>query len=157
MHLTALNQIMKQIKITILAIILTSLSGCYDNVISSIPDYPVHLQLNLTTTYPTFKNSINQYLLFEKRIFETDAIGFGGIIVYTGFDGAYYAFDMACPHEAKREIKVYPNDLGQAVCKECGTVYDMSYGIGNPTSGPAEETLKRYRTSLSGDVLYVLR
>ncbi len=148
---------MKYFKLTIILIVLASFTACYDKVISSIPDYPVYLQLNLTTTYPTFRNSVNQYLLFEKRIFETDAIGYGGIIVYTGFDGEYYAFDMACPHEAKIEIKVKPNDLGQVVCSECGTVYDISYGIGNPVSGPAKETLKRYRTSLSGDVLYVLR
>ncbi len=147
----------KHFKIMIFVFVTTCFSACYDNVISSIPDYPVHLQLNLTTTYPTFRNSINQYLIFEKRIFETDAIGFGGIIVYTGFDGNYYAFDMACPHEAQREIKVYPNNLGQAVCNGCGTVFDISYGIGNPSSGPAKETLKRYKTSQSGDVLYIYR
>ena len=141
----------------LLFLIPTAFSSCYDNVISSIPDYPVRLQLNLTTTYPTFKNSVNQYLLFEKRIFETDMIGFGGILVYTGFDGEYYAFDMACPYESKSTIKVFPNDVGQAVCKECGSVYDIGYGIGNPSSGPADEVLKRYKTSISGDVLYISR
>ena len=135
----------------------STFSSCYDNVISSIPDYPVRLQLNLTTTYPTFKNSVNQHLLFEKRIFETDMIGYGGILVYSGFDGIYYAFDMACPYEAKSTIKVYPNDVGQAVCKECGSVYDIGYGIGNPSSGPAKEVLKRYKASISGDVLYISR
>ena len=51
-------------------------SGCDDNYVSSIPSYPVGLQLNLTSTYSTFKNSTNQFLLFEKRINETDRIGF---------------------------------------------------------------------------------
>ncbi|MDO9152516.1 MAG: hypothetical protein Q7U47_02205 [Paludibacter sp.] len=144
-------------KSLLLLLFTAAFSGCYDNVISSIPDYPVRLQLNLTTTYPTFRNSVNQYLLFEKRILATDYIGFGGILVYTGFDGEYYAFDMACPYEAKNDIKVYPNDLGQAVCKKCGTVFDIDSGVGNPSSGPAKEVLKRYRTSLSGDVLYISR
>jgi len=143
--------------IFLILIFSTAFSSCYDNVISSIPDYPVRLQLNLTTTYPTFKNSVNQFLLFEKRRFETDYIGFGGILVYTGFDGEYYAFDMACPYEAKNTIRAYPNDIGQAICKECGSVFDISYGIGNPSSGPAKEVLKRYKTSISGDVLYISR
>lgn len=137
--------------------IAATLQGCNDNPVSSIPDYPVHLQLNLTTTYPTFKNSVNQFLLFEKRRFETDYTGFGGILVYTGFDGNYYAFDMACPYEAKNSIKVYPNEIGQAICKECGSVFDISYGIGNPVSGAAKEVLKRYKTSVSGDILYISR
>lgn len=131
------------------------LASCNDNIRSSIPDYPVYLDLNLTTTYPTFKNNINESLIFKQRIFETDRIGFGGILVYVGFDGNYYAFDMACPYEAKQTVRVYPNDVGQAVCEKCGSVFDIGYGIGNPSSGPAKEVLKRYRTSLSGDNLII--
>jgi len=145
------------LKLSILIFFSAIFTGCYDNVISSIPDYPVHLQLNLTTTYPTFKNSVNQYLLFKKRIYETDYIGYGGILVYSGFDGEYYAFDIACPYEANKDIEVYPNDLGQAVCEKCGSVFDIGYGIGNPSSGPAKEALKRYKTSFSGDVLNIYR
>jgi len=144
-------------KIIFSAFLAITLVSCYDNVISSIPDYPVNLQLNLTTTYPTFKNSVNQFLLFEVRIKETDRIGFGGILVYTGLDGNYYAFDMACPYEAKYNIRVYPNEIGQAVCKSCGSVFDIGYGIGNPSKGPAKEVLKRYRAILSGDMLYISR
>jgi len=86
-------------------------SGCDDNYVSSIPSYPVGLQLNLTSTYSTFKNSTNQFLLFEKRINETDRIGFGGILVYSDVDlddsgnTIYHAFDMACPYEVKRDVR----------------------------------------------------
>jgi nitrite reductase/ring-hydroxylating ferredoxin subunit len=116
---------------------------------------PVYLDLNLTATYPTFKNSVNQYLVFENRIKETDRIGYGGIIVNTGFDGTYYAFDMSCPHEAKYNIKVKPNSNGQAICDSCHTVYDIGYGIGNPSSGVSKHPLKRYKTYLSQDILYI--
>ena len=141
----------------------TSTTGCYDNVQSSIPDLPVSLQLNLTTTYPTFKNSSNQYLLFEKRYLETDRIGYGGILVCTGValddygNSTYFAFDMACPYEADKDVKVYPdeNSLGKVVCEKCGSVFDVGYGFGNPLSGPAKETLKKYRTTISGDYLIV--
>jgi len=142
-----------------LLVLLINLStiSCNDNYISSIPDFPVSLELNLTTTYPNFRNSTNHYLTFTKPVTVSDRIGFGGILVYTGFDGEYYAFDMSCPYEAKSNIRVYPNDLGQAVCEGCGTVFDIGYGIGNPSSGKAKEVLKRYKTTLSGDVLYISR
>jgi hypothetical protein len=121
--------------------------------------------LNLTSTYPTFKNSTNQYLFFETKRFETDRIGFGGILVCSGigFDDygntLYYAFDMACPYEVKRDIRVYPaeNELGKVACEECGSVYDVGFGFGIPTSGPSKEALKRYRASLSGDILHISR
>jgi len=146
------------IKYIVLALIINlSLAGCNDNYYSSIPDFPVSLDLNLTSTYPTFRNSINQSLTFTKPIFTTDRIGFGGILIYTGFDGEYYAFDMSCPYEAKQNIRVYPNGLGQAICEGCGSVFDIGYGIGNPSSGKAKETLKRYKTSLSRDILSIFR
>jgi hypothetical protein len=132
-----------------------SFGSCTDNIQSSIPDYPVSLQLNLTSTYPTFRNSYNKSLTFTKGVSVTDRVGFGGILVYTGFDGTYYAFDMACPYEIKSTVRVYPNDIGQAVCEKCGSVFDIGYGIGNPSTGPAKEALKRYKTSLSGDILYI--
>lgn len=133
------------------------LAGCNDNIQSSIPDYPVYLDLNLTSTYPTFKNNINQSLAFTKRILETDRIGYGGILVYVGFDGEYYAFDMSCPYEVKTNVRVYPNGLGQAVCEKCGSVYEIGYGGGFPSSGPSKEVLKSYKAMLSGDVLYITR
>jgi len=132
-------------------------AGCNDNIQSSIPDYPVYLELNLTSTYPTFRNSYNKSLTFIKGVTLTDRVGYGGILAYTGFDGSYYAFDMACPYEAKQSIRVHPNDIGQAVCEKCGSVFDIGYGIGNPSSGPAKEVLKRYHASLSGDILYITR
>ncbi|HEY6913875.1 MAG TPA: hypothetical protein VI413_04295, partial [Paludibacter sp.] len=142
-------------------------ASCDDTYISPIPDFPVYLELNLTTTYPTFRNSSNKSLIFIKgttpNIPERAATGYGGILVYSGvmLDDAgntiYYAFDMSCPYEHKQKILVHPNDKGQAICDSCKTIFDISYGIGNPTSGPAKQTLRRYKTNLSGDILYITR
>ena len=143
------------------------LTSCNDTIISSIPDYPVYLELNLSSTYPIFRNSINASLTFTKPITAIDRIGYGGILVYSGFDGAYYAFDMSCPYEHLSTVRVYPNGQGQAVCQKCGTVYDIGYGVGNPskrirpnlpdTTALSKEVLKRYHTALSGEVLYITR
>ena len=150
--------------ITILALFFVS---CNDNVISSIPDYPVYLNLNLTSTYPTFRNSHLHYILFAKGINVIDRVGFGGILVVTGIDGSYYAFDMSCPYEANKDILVFPNGSkeknateyfshnGQVVCEKCGSVFDITSGFGNPISGKAKETLKRYKANLSGDILSI--
>ena len=143
------------------------IAGCDDTYISSIPDYPVYLELNLVTTYPIFRNSINKSMTFLTPITAIERIGYGGVLVYTGFDGAYYAFDMSCPYEHKSTVRVYPNELGQAICEKCGTVYDIGYGVGNPskrirpnlpdTTALAKEVLKRYRTSMQNDYLYITR
>lgn len=143
------------------------IAGCDDTYISSIPDYPVYLELNLVTTYPIFRNSINKSMTFLTPVTAIERIGYGGILVYTGFDGAYYAFDMSCPYEHKSTVRVHPNELGQAICEKCGTVYDIGYGVGNPskrirpnlpdTTALAKEVLKRYRTSMQNDYLYITR
>lgn len=148
---------MKSLLKYIALVIFTSLPivGCNDNVISSIPDFPVYLELNLTSTYPTFRNSFNKFLTFEKPVFVTDRIGYGGILVYTDLNGEYCAFDLSCPYEAKPTIRVVPNNIGQAVCEGCGSVFDLTSGIGNPISGKAKEVLKRYKATLSGDILYI--
>jgi nitrite reductase/ring-hydroxylating ferredoxin subunit len=136
-------------------------ASCDDTYKSSIPDYPVHLELNLAAEYSTFRNSTNKSFTFIRGITpgipETNYTGFGGILVYSGFDGQYYAFDMSCPYEAKQNIRVHPNDIGQAICDSCKTVFNIGYGIGDPASGPAKETLRRYKTNLSGDILYITR
>ncbi len=140
--------------------------SCDDNYRSSIPNVPVSLQLNLTAKYPTFKNSSNQFLLLETGELVYDRVGYGGILVYSGLspddsgNTIYYAFDMSCPYEADRNTKVYPTEdggLGEVVCEKCGSVYDIGFGFGNPISGPSKEPLKKYHTSVSGDVLYISR
>ena len=137
------------------------LISCNDTYVSSIPDFPVSLELNLTAQYPTFRNSVNKSMTFIKgttpNLPETSYTGYGGILVYTGLDGGYYAFDLSCPYEHKQTTRVKPNDKAQAICDSCGTVFNIGYGIGDPSSGPAKETLRRYKTNLSGDILYISR
>lgn len=153
------------IKCYILVVFLAfSLASCNDNVQSTIPNYPVRLNLELTAQYPNFKNSFGQFLYFTAPVKQGEAVGYGGIIIFSGNDDngntIYYAYDMACPFEAKNNIRVYPDSTGfsQVVCEKCGSVFGVDYGSGYPVSGPAKEAkefLKQYRTSLSGDNLYI--
>ena len=140
--------------------------SCERNYVSSIPNYPVGMRINLTTDYPNFKNSTGQILTFTERKLDIDRLGFGGILLCTGLmtddfgNSLYYAYDMACPYEADLKVRVYPMEegLGRVKCEKCGTEYNVGYGFGDPDTetGPATEILKRYRVTISGDYLTVL-
>ena len=138
------------------------LSSCENEDQRRIPEASVYMELNLAASYPTFRNSVNDTLVFThpRNGHPTDRVGYGGILVYTFVNGTetnYCAFDLCCPNEVNPLIRVYPNDQGQAVCKSCGTVYQLLTGTGLVESGPSRWNLKRYTTHLSGDILYISR
>lgn len=157
-------------KIVSLAFLCFVIESCEEQYISPIPNYPVNLELNLTASYPTFTNP-NDVMEFQKPVKATDATGYGGILVYIDFDSNYRAFDMGCPYEADSALmsnppRVHSNGLGQVVCEKCKSVYDISYGLGNPIDGPAYDKtyvknsekrifLKTYLARRQGDYLYI--
>lgn len=149
-----------------LLLLTTILNACYDNYVSSVPTMPVNLKIDFTGKYNNFKNSTYSFLVFEKPVYEADRLGFAGILLFSGMlddngNPTYYAFDMACTHEINQNSKVYPiEQTGFKVkCNTCGTVYDVSFGLGIPdtTSGPAREILRRYKVTVNDNFLYVYR
>jgi hypothetical protein len=125
------------------------LSSCIENTTSTIPDYPVRLNLNLMTEYAIFRNSTGESLVFEERIKEMDRIGFGGILVCTNYEGKYLAFDLACPYEAKQNVRVKVDGLF-ADCEECGARFDIyTSEFAFPVKGPTKQGLKKYKTALT--------
>jgi len=124
---------------------------------------PVSLKIDLSGKYNTFRNSTNEFLFFEKPVYDADRVGFAGILIYSGvnFDDngnpVYYAFDMACTHELSQSAKVYPvaGEFGKVKCAKCGTIYDVSLGFGNPVSGQSKEILRKYRVTVTDTYLYV--
>ena len=141
---------------------LLCLISCENEDQRRIPEASVYMELNLAASYPTFRNSVNDTLVFTRprNGHPTDRVGYGGILVYTfvnGTDLNYCAFDLCCPNEVNPNIRVNPNDRGEAVCKSCGTVYQLLTGTGMVISGPSKWNLKRYKVQLSGDMLYISR
>lgn len=149
--------------IIVFTLLVSLLTACDDNYVSSVPTAMVSLKIDLSGQYNTFKNSTNVFLKFEKPVYEADRVGFAGIIIYSGinFDdngnSVYYAFDMACTHEIKQDAKVYPVEgkYGQVKCIKCGSIYDVSLGFGNPISGPSKEILRKYKITSTENYLYV--
>lgn len=156
---------MKLLKLIIGSLGVLFAQSCEGPYISPIPDYPVSLNLNLTAQYPLFKNSSGQFLVFTKPVKATDLVGYGGILVCSGImlddygNSQYFAFDLACPNEVKTTIQVapLPDRPGEVKCPECGTVYNVGFGFGEPVSGPSKHPLKRYKTQLQNDFLYIYR
>lgn len=81
----------------------------------------------------------------------TDATytGFGGVLLVSNLYGMPIAYDLACPYEAKADIRIrVDKDALDAECPVCHSTYDIFGGEGRPTSGPAAERgygLTRYR------------
>jgi len=132
--------------------------GCDDNRRSPIPDYPVYLELDFLGEYSTFKGSKGESHTFITPVKAEDRLGYGGILVCTNYLGDYCAFDLACPYEAKRDIRVRPTDGLVAVCDSCGSQFDLwETTMGAPTKGPSKYPLKKYKVSVSDSKLIVYR
>jgi nitrite reductase/ring-hydroxylating ferredoxin subunit len=148
-------------KYTFTCLLFFLLSSCNKVYVSSIPDYPVYLELDLTFEDKNIL-PISAYKIFTPGNVNqaVERTGFGGVLVYHGLNSegldAYYAFDTACPYEASRTTTVtVSDDHLYAVCPKCQSRYELLNGIGNPVNGPGYERLKSYHVSGSGSKIYV--
>jgi len=122
------------------------LQSCEEEIYSSIPNYPVNITLDLD-----FGDNELVAALATKSITQprkgTDKLGYGGILVINGLSlngdiVNLYAYDLTCPVEVDRNIKIIPDEVGKARCPHCKAVYDISSGYGIPES----ETKLRLKT-----------
>ena len=120
---------------------------------SEIPYAIVYLKLDLRYEDKDLVGSLHHKSFTAPR-YDGERVGYSGVVVINGNTG-YYAYDLCCPHEARQSVRVKPSDVGTAKCPECGSEYDLSYGNGNPTSGPSQYTLRRYNVMHSGQELII--
>lgn len=80
--------------------------------------------------------------------------GFGGVLLVSNTIGEPVAYDLACPVECQRTVRIFVNNdtnLGQ--CPKCGSTFNIYYN-GQAMSGEAAEKrwpLQRYRVLMPGD------
>jgi hypothetical protein len=136
----------------------TSLQACDDEIFSPVPYAPVSFMLDLRFEDSELRN------LYALRTFTagrlgTDRLGYGGILVINGIGADevnLFAYDLACPVEVDRNVKVVAADnIGQVVCPKCKAVYNISNGSGSPVSG-SKYFLKAYRVSPQGNDRYLI-
>jgi len=133
-------------------LLLLAMVSCNDtdiNVDSPVPRYTVNLTVNIMIDAPILDTQGGYFVITEPRKYG-EYLGFGGIVIFHGFDGRFYAYDVCCPYECKREIRVEPSMAGIATCPVCGSEYDIGFGSGQATKLPSKYPLRRYTTVVSG-------
>lgn len=152
---------MKQVVGILVALVL--LTGCENvNRRSSVPNVPVNYTLYITREHPHFvvDNGFQTMCVTTKTatLLPYERIGYAGLLIWVGMDGAYHAADLCCPYCVQRN-KPLTIDGIFAICELCGEQYDISYGIGHPTKGVTIEPLKpynlSYRNMATGEQLYI--
>lgn len=107
----------------------------------------------------------HERFILEKRIpgnFPYTAMsytGYGGILLVSDVLGDPKAYDLSCPVECKRDIRVeIDTDKMLARCPKCGSTYDVFSLLGYPVGGPAAEKgygLRRYYVGPGRDGSYM--
>lgn len=87
------------------------------------------------------------------------ATGFGGVLLVGDVLGHPAAYDLACPVECRRDVRIFVNtDEMVGECPECHSKYDIFSLGGHPLSGPAANDgygLRRYTVG-AGSADYML-
>lgn len=148
-------------------------SACDTVVENRIPAMPVSIDLSDRGTWSTYgvagMGDYNYFVFMpgSERLpagfpyKTTSATGFGGVLLIMGMDPftldtmTPLAYDMACPVERQRDIRVAINQNLEAVCPVCDSHYNVLTGGGAPTAGPAltgesKYGLQRYSCSPTG-------
>ena len=133
-------------------VLLFAMVACDKPQINPIPNWQVDFTIDVRFADDDLFLSPSAKIITEPR-FETDRLGFAGLILTRDVLGDLHAFDRACPFEAER-ITVLELDGIFAKCSKCGSVFDLTNGFGNRISGPSEFDLKRYTVVFSSNLQY---
>lgn len=133
-------------------VLLFSMLSCEKSYESLIPFAAVRLELDIYFQDKVLSPIMGYKIYTQENVDQAGELtGYGGVLVYHAVDDQYYAFDVACPHEVKRDTKVHVDSDGlYAVCDKCGSKFDLAYGIGNPVSGPSQYALQCYTVMMNG-------
>lgn len=142
--------------IIILSIIVLTACDQRYNTYNPIPEMPVNYTLNIVRDAPILMTQ-GGFISITEPNKSGQYIGYGGLLIFYGFDNYYYAYDLSCPHECKKDVRVIPSMAGIAECPECKTKYDIGFGTGMPSGGESEYGLRRYTVTISGENLRVTK
>lgn len=123
------------------------LGSCTKIEESKIPYAPVFINIDLRFQDKDLVGLYNYKNITTARS-AGERTGYSGVLVVCGMDGTgnstYFAFDLCCPHEARKNITIEADNTGKATCPQCGTIYDIGWGTGAPTEGVSKYPLRRY-------------
>ncbi|MCH5245933.1 MAG: hypothetical protein J1E84_05675 [Muribaculaceae bacterium] len=86
--------------------------------------------------------------------------GFGGVLLTADMHGNFIAYDLACPVEMRRDVRLAVDaEKFVARCDKCGSTFDVFDNYGIPLSGPAHQydyRLTRYYVGPGGNGEYMI-
>ena len=147
---------MRKITHLLIISILTILVSCSkDEDRNTIPAAAVNFNIDFRKTPDTNLRNPGHIEMYTSPRLGTDRMGFSGLLIVsspTPVSGSIfqlYAYDLCCPFEKRREVKVQPQADGKVKCPQCGSIFnvingDGTIGIGYPESGPAKDNLQVY-------------
>jgi len=159
-----------------LLLIAVLLVGCTDTTDSIVPLYDVSYSCNIMLvnavmeqTEQTQLNCQGGYVRIydRKKLSASDIVGVGGLLILQNFEGAFFAYDLACPYcyqEGYTSTKVHRIDMKDdglsAYCPSCGSEFgSVMWGIPASTAGDANKEnliLRQYSARLLADGTTVL-
>lgn len=138
-------------------IAMVTLAGCDTVNDDRIPYSPVRIPFSTQPMWETY--GVSGALDYQRFIL-SDGIpanypytslsytGFGGVLLCGDIHGNPVAFDLACPVERNKEVRIIVDmDAANAYCPKCQSVYDVFSNFGVPLSGEAARLgygLRRY-------------
>ncbi|MDR1730179.1 MAG: hypothetical protein LBR52_05910 [Prevotellaceae bacterium] len=122
--------------------------SCEKRIESSIPDYEVYIETN-PKQYAELSipcSAVEYVYTPGVPVPANFRFGYGGVLIYRNLEGKIRSCDLACPVEARPDIRVKVT-MPYAECAVCGSRFDLSWELAVPVSGPAKESLRSYHAS----------
>ena len=142
---------MKRILVCLVVLLARS---CNKVNVSNVPYARVYLTLDLRYQDKDLVGLLNFKEITQPRN-AGEMVGYSGVLVVNGYDDQYYAFDLCCPNEANKSIKVEADNTGYAQCPKCGAKFEIALGTGRPDNGVTEFALTRYMVTRRGQELII--
>lgn len=140
---------MKQTAVAALTAALSLLCACHTVDDERIPYAPVRIPFSTQAEWEYYgvTGALDwQRFIREQGIpanypyTELTYTGFGGVLLCGDIHGNPVAYDLSCPVERSRDVRVeVDNEQANAYCPKCGSVYAVFNNNGAPLSGPATQ------------------
>lgn len=140
-------------------IFLFILSCLDDTPLLTIPFAPVNFTIDLGGQDYSLKVGMSYKIFTEPRV-DSDRLGYAGLLIVADVTGStVFAYDLCCPYEDNRNIRVVPLGDGKVKCPVCNSVFITmfgysGFGFGTPEKGPSKEPLQSYRVIQSNRGVY---
>ena len=137
-------------------------TGCDHIDDSRIPAFPVNVTFRGQQVWDVYGvHGALDHRRFIKDLNEpagfyyvvSDCTGFGGLLLVCDVYGTPQVYDLACPVEMQRDVRVFINKNNEAECPKCHSTYAVFENYGMPLSGRAADNhwgLTRYRLGTNG-------